>query len=113
MPQKKNPDVLELVRGNYHVVSGYESMLKGICSNLISGYHRDFQLTKGPLIKSVGITLDSLKVMGKVISGLELDKEKMEGAMSEELYATEKAYKLVEQGVPFREAYKKIGEEFE
>lgn len=113
MPQKMNPDVLELVRANYHVVSGYEGMLKGICSNLISGYHRDFQLTKGPLIKSVGITLDSLKVMGKVISGLELDKGKMEGAMSEELYATEKAYKLVDQGVPFREAYKKIGKEFE
>lgn len=112
MPQKINPDPLELIRANYHVVSGYESMLKGICSNLISGYHRDFQLTKGPAIKSMDTTLSSLKVMGKIIKGIELDKKKMEEAMTGELYATEEAYKLVEKGVPFREAYKKVSKKF-
>ncbi|MBD3417919.1 argininosuccinate lyase [Candidatus Micrarchaeota archaeon] len=112
MPQKVNPDPLELVRANYHVVSGYEAMIKGICSNLISGYHRDFQLTKGPALKSMKITLSSLKVMQKIISGLEPDEEKMKEAMSKELYATEEAYKLVEQGVPFRDAYKEVGKRF-
>lgn len=112
MPQKVNPDPLELVRANYHVVSGYEAMIKGICSNLISGYHRDFQLTKGPALKSMKITLSSLKVMQKIISGLELDEEKMKEAMSKELYATEEAYKLVEQGIPFRDAYREVGKRF-
>ena len=112
MPQKINPDPLELVRANYHVVSGYEAMIKGICSNLISGYHRDFQLTKGPAIKSMGITLSSLKVMAKVLAGLELNEEKMKAAMSKEIYATEEAYKLVEKGTPFRDAYKEISKKF-
>jgi len=112
MPQKVNPDPLEVVRANYHVVAGYQSMVGGICSNLISGYHRDFQLTKGPILNSMETTLSSAKVMGKIVSGLKLNKEKMKAAMTEELYATEKAYMLVEQGVPFREAYKKVSEEF-
>ncbi len=112
MPQKVNPDPLELVRANYHVVSGYEAMIKGICSNLISGYHRDLQLTKGPAIKSMNITLSSLKVMAKVITGLELNEEKMKAAMSKELYATEEAYKLVEKGTPFRDAYKEVSKKF-
>ncbi|MBD3417915.1 argininosuccinate lyase [Candidatus Micrarchaeota archaeon] len=112
MPQKVNPDPLELVRANYHVVAGYGAMLKGICSNLISGYHRDFQLTKGPALKSMKITLTSLKLMSKIIAGLEQDEEKMKAAMSRELYATEEAYKLVEQGVPFRDAYKEVGKRF-
>ncbi len=112
MPQKLNPDPLELIRANYHVVSGYEVMLKGICSNLISGYHRDFQLTKGPIIKSINITLSSLSVMGKIIKELGINKKKMKQAMSKELYATGEAYKLVEQGVPFREAYEEVGRRF-
>lgn len=112
MPQKLNPDPLELIRGNYHVVAGYESMLMGICSNLTSGYHRDLQLTKGPLVKSMGIALSSLKVMGKIIRGLEPDKKRMEEAMTKELYATEEAYKMVVEGVPFREAYKKVSKKF-
>lgn len=108
MPQKVNPDPLELIRANYHIVAGYESMIKGVCSNLISGYHRDYQLTKGPAIKSIGITLSSLKVMSKIINGLEINEKKMKEAMTDEIYATEKAYKLVEKGIPFREAYKKV-----
>ncbi len=112
MPQKVNPDPLELLRANYHVVSGYEAMIQGICSNLISGYHRDFQFTKGPALKSMKITSASLKVMQKVIAGLEQDEGKMKEAMSRELYATEEAYKLVEQGTPFRDAYRQVSKKF-
>lgn len=112
MPQKVNPDPLELIRANYHVVSGYGVMLNGICSNLISGYHRDFQLTKGPAIKSMQITLSALSVMAKLISCLELNEEKMKAAMSNEIYATEEACKLVEKGMPFRDAYKEVSRHF-
>jgi len=106
MPQKANPDALELVRASYHVVAGYQSTITGICSNLISGYHRDYQLTKGPVIKSFNTTLDSLKVMSKIIKELKMNKERMRAAMTKEIYATEQAYKMVEKGVPFRDAYK-------
>jgi len=108
MPQKKNPDVLELIRGKYHVVLGYEFTVKNVCANLISGYHRDFQLTKEPLMKGSKITEDSLKVMALVISGLNINKENCKKAMTKDLYATEEAYKLVKKGMSFRDAYMKV-----
>lgn len=113
MPQKKNPDVLELVRANYHVVVGEEMKVKGIIGNLISGYNRDMQLTKAPLINSIDVTKNSLKIMTLLLNELIINKSECEKAMSEELYATEEAYKLVKKGVPFREAYKQISEKFE
>ena len=108
MPQKLNPDPLELIRANYHVVIGHQTAIGGICSNLISGYHRDYQLTKGPAIRSVSITLDSLKVMTQIIKGVRINRGKMQRAMTPELYATGRAYELVRKGIPFREAYRKI-----
>ena len=113
MPQKKNPDVLELVRGKYHIVVGEEFKLKSISSNLISGYNRDMQLTKEPVMKSFEITKESLSVMNLVIGKLKINSENCKKAMTKELFATEKAYELVKKGVPFREAYKKISKEFE
>lgn len=111
MPQKQNPDVLELVRANAHVVNGELVKINGIVLNLPSGYNRDFQLTKEPLIRSLNIAIDSLAVMVIVISGLKTQDTRLKAAMSKELFATEKAYKLVEKGMPFREAYKKVAEE--
>jgi len=108
MPQKKNPDVLELVRGKYAIVLGYEFQLKNLVSGLISGYHRDFQLVKEPLMKGVDIVKDCLEVMALVVNGLKVNKKKCSEAMTPELYATEKVYDLVKKGKSFREAYKEV-----
>ncbi|MBW2974663.1 argininosuccinate lyase [Candidatus Woesearchaeota archaeon] len=108
MPQKKNPDVLELVRGRYSIVLGYEFQLKSLISNLISGYNRDLQLTKESLIKGIETTKECLEVMGLVVSKLEVDKENCKKAMTKELYATEKVYELVKKGKSFRQAYKEV-----
>jgi len=108
MPQKKNPDVLELVRAKYHVVLAEEFKIKGTISNLMSGYHRDFQLTKESVINSIEITKESLKIMSMVVLGITLNKENCKKAMTKELFATEEAYKLVKKGMPFREAYKEV-----
>lgn len=113
MPQKKNPDVLELVRGKYHLVVGEEFKLKSISSNLISGYNRDMQLTKEPVMKSFEITKESLSVMNLVVGKLKVNAENCKKAMTKELFATEKVYELVKKGIPFREAYKQISKEFE
>ena len=112
MPQKRNPDVLELVRSKYHTICGYESQLQSQSANLISGYHRDLQLGKEPVIQGLQITLGTLEVMARVVGGLEVDTERCAEELTEELYATERAYDLVREGVPFREAYRRISGEF-
>jgi len=108
MPQKKNYDVLEILRGNSSVVYGNFSQIFSIGNNLPSGYNRDTQLTKPALMDSFEITLSSLKISQKIISNLEPNKEKMKEACSEELYAAQKATELAMKGVPFRDAYKKV-----
>ncbi|MBI2548759.1 argininosuccinate lyase [Candidatus Woesearchaeota archaeon] len=112
MPQKKNPDVLELMRANYHVVVGYEIQVKGIIGNVMSGYQRDLQLTKEPVIRGFTLVLSSLSIAAKVVQGLGVQEKHLKEAMSAELYATEKAYALVKKGMSFREAYKEVGKEF-
>lgn len=113
MPQKKNPDVLELMRARFHRVLGNEMQFGSLLSNLISGYHRDMQLTKGPIFESFDITIDSLSIITQIISGLEIDESACEKDLTEEIFATEKAYELVKQGMSFRDAYRQIGKSFE
>ena len=111
MPQKNNPDVLELLRAKYNNVRSYESEVLNITSNLPSGFHRDFQLTKEPTMKAIETTLDCIKMITMLINELVVNEKRCDEALSEEIYATEKAYKLVEKGVPFRSAYKIISKE--
>ena len=108
MPQKKNPDVLELLRAKYHVVSSYEFQVSGITSNLISGYNRDIQLTKEPVMKSFAITSDSLAISVLIFQNIAVNQEKCKVAMTEDLFATERVYDLVKTGIPFRDAYKQF-----
>jgi argininosuccinate lyase len=112
MPQKRNPDVLEIIRGSYSVVLSYEFQVKNIITNLISGYHRDFSsFTKEALMKGILRTQDSLGIMKLVIDGIKINEDKCKKAMTEELFATEKIYHLVKSGMTFRDAYKQIKEE--
>jgi len=112
MPQKKNPDVLELLRANYAVVLGEEFKVKSLVSNLISGYNRDLQLTKGPLFHAYDTTKECVDIMSLILARIEVDEEKCLLAITEELSATEEAYKLVQEGIPFREAYRKVAGKF-
>ncbi|MBD3276201.1 MAG: hypothetical protein GF372_12870 [Candidatus Marinimicrobia bacterium] len=112
MPQKKNPDVFELVRAKYHTVLGYQQQIQSMVANLISGYHRDYQLTKEPVMQGLNTTLQSLSIMTFVFSGLDVNRENCEAGLTDEVYATQRAYELVKQGVPFREAYKQISEKY-
>ncbi|MBL6989859.1 MAG: argininosuccinate lyase [Bacteriovoracaceae bacterium] len=113
MPQKRNPDVLELVRAKYHVVLGEEFKVKSLIGNLISGYNRDTQLTKDPLFTGLGTTMSSLEIMTLVIGGITVEESMCKKALTDELYATKKVYEMVKDGVPFREAYQKIAKSIE
>ena len=111
MPQKQNPDVLEIMRGKYHTVKGCERKVSAVIADLSSGFHRDFQLTKGPTMRGIDVTLKSLEIASLVVSSISVDRERCEGAMTDEICATERAYNLVKEGVPFREAYRKVAAE--
>ena len=113
MPQKKNPDVLELLRGNYSVTLSLEFQVKQTIANLMSGYNRDIQTTKGSVMKSFGIVEQSLQIAALLISKLQVNEEKCKNAMSEDIYATEEVYKLVQEGYSFREAYKIVAKKFQ
>jgi len=108
MPQKKNVDVAELLKAKTHKVLGNFVQVAGIVSNLISGYNRDFQETKKPIMESFEIVLSSLKATKLLIIGLTPDVAKLKAAMTDELYATQKALDLVAKGISFRDAYKLI-----
>jgi argininosuccinate lyase len=112
MPNKKNPDVLEILRANYNVVLGKEFEIKNIIGNLISGYNRDIQLTKKPMFEAIEILENSLDVVTLLFAKLEVNEDNCKKWMLPELYATEEAYNLVKQGKSFREAYKEVGQKF-
>jgi len=112
MPQKRNPDVTELMRANYHVVLGEEFKVKSMMANLMFGFNRDMQLTKEPLVNAMQITQASLSIAALLLEKTEFDKQKCEASLTPELYATEEAYKLVKGGMAFRDAYKQVGEKY-
>lgn len=111
MPQKKNLDIAELLRSKVHLVLGSYVQIISLSSNLISGYNRDIQDSKKPLMESLEITLSSLKMAKILLESISPNKQTLEDAMTGELFATEKAFQLVKQGVSFREAYKKVSKE--
>jgi argininosuccinate lyase len=105
MPQKKNYDLLELIRSSSSQVHSLIYCVDMTGSKLISGYNRDYQLTKGPLMESFSITSRCLEIMELIFKNLKVNKEAMNKAIKHEIFATDKAYELVKHGTPFREAY--------
>lgn len=113
MPQKKNPDVLELLRAKYHAVSARSQELQSLVANLISGYHRDLQLSKKPVMEALDITSECVEILRRVIENLQVDEKACQKAMTKELFATEEVYALVKKGIPFREAYRQVAKRYE
>ena len=113
MPQKRNPDALELLRGKAASVASWADQVRGVARNLPSGYNRDLQETKEPLLRGLDQTELSLAVTELLVDRLEVHPEVMAGALTPGLYATDFAYELVEQGVPFRDAYRRAATEYE
>ena len=109
MPQKKNPDVLELVRGKCSELGALSQQVKNVMRTLPSGYNRDVQETKGPFMRGVDTANACIDAMQVAVSGLDIDREAMRRGIPTEVYATDAALDLVAQGVPFREAYRRIG----
>lgn len=106
MPQKRNPDVLELARATLHRLTAELSLLLSLPANLPSGYHRDLQLTKEAVMRAVLTALDLFTALRHVLPGLRWNAEAMRAALSPDLFATDAALARVEAGEPFRDAYR-------
>ena len=111
MPQKKNPDVLELVRGYAGRLLGNAVSVMTMMKGLPLTYNRDMQLDKEPLFNSFWIVSSELKVMAGLVKTLKFNKVKIEERLEDEaLYATDLVYYLVRKGVAFKNAHSTIGE---
>lgn len=107
MPQKKNPDVAELIRGGHAEINGYAATLQTLTVNLSSGYHRDLQLSKEPVLKAFHNTLSLLEATQILIQHIKPNEQHLKTACSNEIFAAETANSLVrDKGITFREAYK-------
>jgi len=112
MPNKRNPDVVELMRAACGVVQGSIAELMGMLS-LPSGYQRDLQLTKAPLFRGMDEAIATARMVPRVVAGMTLDKARMRSALTPDCFATDRAVELALAGVPFRDAYRQIGKELE
>ena len=110
MPQKRNPDIFEIARGNVNVIVALQTQVKDTSKNLISGYNRDTQLTKEPLIKGLGIARRSLEVCALVMSRMKPNRQVLMKSLSPEFFAVHEANRLVKEGMPFRDAYQHVKE---
>lgn len=111
MPQKRNPDVLELLRASSATANACLNETLMITAKLPSGYQRDLQRLKPPLFRSIDLAIDSVDIMAFLLEGLEFKPDAIQ--LSDGLFSTEEAYKLVtEKGVPFREAYRTIADKY-
>lgn len=108
MPQKRNPCPLELIRAKSATVQGMLMQILEIVRGLPSGYNRDFQETKRPLMQGFETTFASVQVFNQIFSHLHVQQEKCLKAFSPELFATDKVLLLARQGVAFRDAYKDV-----
>jgi argininosuccinate lyase len=112
MPNKRNPDVVELLRAAPAKILGAEAEIAA-CLSLPSGYHRDLQATKAPFIRGIEHAIASLRVAARLVSEMTFDRERMRAAISPPTFATDRAVELVKEGVPFRDAYKRVGSELD
>ncbi len=107
MPQKRNPDLLELVRGRGATAQACLLEALAVTAKLPSGYHRDLQLLKAPLFRGIDLAADTLALLAAALPEVRFHPERIE--LPPELHAAEEAYRLVlDEGVPFREAYARV-----
>lgn len=109
MPHKKNPDVFELIRSHCNRIKALPNEITMMTTNLPSGYHRDLQLLKEHLFPAFKILKDCIEMAGLMLSNIEIKKDILADEKYKYLFSVEEVNKLVNSGMPFRDAYKKIG----
>ena len=107
MPNKSNPDVIEIMRANFSILAGHYSELENLIS-LPSGYHRDLQLTKRSLIHSIHCVLKTMNLLPKLVRSIMINTHRSNELIDQDMLMTDQAYEMVQSGIPFRDAYSKV-----
>lgn len=113
MPHKKNPDVFEIIRGKCNTLQALPNEIAMLTTNLPSGYHREFQLLKEKLFPAFGTLKDCISMTSLMLSNISIKENILEDEKYKYLFSVEEVNKLVLSGIPFRDAYKKVGIEIE
>ncbi len=113
MPHKKNPDVFELIRSHCNRIQALPNEIMLMTTNLPSGYHRDLQLIKEHIIPAFENLQSCLQMAGLMLSHIHVKKDLLNDEKYKFLFSVEEVNKLVLQGIPFRDAYKKVGADIE
>jgi argininosuccinate lyase len=113
MPHKKNPDVFELIRSHCNRIKSLPNEITMMTTNLPSGYHRDLQLLKEHLFPAFKVLIDCIEMAGLMLSNIEIKKDILADEKYKYLFSVEEVNKLVNAGMPFRDAYKKVGLDIE
>lgn len=113
MPHKKNPDVFELIRAHCNRIQALPNEIMLMTVNLPSGYQRDLQLLKEHIIPAFENLQSCLQMAGLMLSNIQVKKDLLRNEKYKYLFSVEEVNKLVLQGIPFRDAYKKIGLDIE
>ena len=108
MPHKRNPDVLELTRARAAGVDADLSAVLRLKAGLAAGYHRDFQLLKEPLMRGLDRTREMLAMSARAVGAMEVDQVRARIALAGGPLATDEVIRLVEEGEPFRSAYRRV-----
>ena len=110
MPHKKNPDVFELLRGKCNLLQALPGQVSLLINNLPAGYHRDFQLLKEVIFPAIRNMKECLEMIAFVLPKLKIHDNLLDDPKYAYLFTVEKVNELVLEGVPFRDAYKQVGE---
>ena len=113
MPHKKNPDVFELIRAKCNRIQATPNELPLLISNLPSGYHRDLQLTKEILFPAIEEGKACLQMTRLMLSNIQIKDNILDDGKYKYLFSVEAVNELVNKGVPFREAYRQVGDQIE
>jgi argininosuccinate lyase len=113
MPQKQNPDALELARGRCRELRGLAAMLSHLSGGLPSSYHRDQQLSKAPFLEIVTKGEQLFDVVTRLLPGLEINEKACLIACSEEVHSASEACQLAAKGMPFRDAYAQVAQQLQ
>lgn len=113
MPHKKNPDVFELVRGKCNKLQSVPNQLTLVINNLPSGYHRDLQLVKEIIVPAIQDMKACLEILTFSLAEIKVNKDILEDEKYDYLFSVDTLNELVQNGMPFRDAYKKMGQEIQ
>lgn len=113
MPHKKNPDVFELIRAKCNKLQALPEQITLIMNNLPMGYFRDLQIIKEVFLPAFGELKDCLRMAAYIISKMEVNRNILDNPMYDPMFSVEEVNRLAAAGMPFRDAYRKVGMEIE